>query len=99
MGRVFCGRGGGLCVLLFFEIWFLCPGTCSAEQANLEYRDPPVSISRMLGLKACTTTALLGGSGFEYRNQEKHPEGRIGLLKAVFSPSQAGQGVTSRSTH
>jgi hypothetical protein len=32
------------------------PGTHSADQAGLELRNPPVSASQVLGLKACTTT-------------------------------------------
>jgi hypothetical protein len=34
-----------------------CPGTHSVEQAGLELRNPPASASRVLGLKACATTA------------------------------------------
>jgi hypothetical protein len=33
-----------------------CPGTRSVDQANLELRNPPVSASQVLGLKACATT-------------------------------------------
>jgi hypothetical protein len=33
-----------------------CPGTHSIYQAGLELRNPPASASRVLGLKACTTT-------------------------------------------
>jgi hypothetical protein len=33
-----------------------CPGTHSVDQAGLELRNPPASASRVLGLKACTTT-------------------------------------------
>jgi hypothetical protein len=36
----------------------VCPGSHSADQANLKLRDPPASASRVLGLKACTTTWL-----------------------------------------
>jgi hypothetical protein len=37
-----------------------CPGTHSAvDQAGLELRNPPVSASQVLELKACTTTARL----------------------------------------
>jgi hypothetical protein len=36
-----------------------CPGTHSVDQAGLELRNPPASASRVLGLKACTTTARL----------------------------------------
>jgi hypothetical protein len=33
-----------------------CPGTHSVDQAGLELKNPPASASRVLGLKACTTT-------------------------------------------
>jgi hypothetical protein len=33
-----------------------CPGTHSVDQAGLELRNLPASASRVLGLKACTTT-------------------------------------------
>jgi hypothetical protein len=33
-----------------------CPGTHSVDQAGLELRNPPAPASRVLGLKACTTT-------------------------------------------
>jgi hypothetical protein len=33
-----------------------CPETHSVDQAGLELRNPPASASRVLGLKACTTT-------------------------------------------
>jgi hypothetical protein len=36
-----------------------CPGTHFVDQAGLELRNPPVSASQVLGLKACTTTAQL----------------------------------------
>jgi hypothetical protein len=36
-----------------------CPGTHSVDQAVLELRNPPASASRVLGLKACATTAQL----------------------------------------
>jgi hypothetical protein len=45
-----------------FFFWFFetyspgCPGTHSVDQAGLELRNPPASASRLLGLKACTTT-------------------------------------------
>jgi hypothetical protein len=39
-----------------------CPGTHSVDQVDLELRNPPVSASQVLGLKACTTT-----SGFDLR--------------------------------
>jgi hypothetical protein len=34
-----------------------CPGTHSVDQAGLELRNPPASVSQVLGLKACATTA------------------------------------------
>jgi hypothetical protein len=34
-----------------------CPGTHSVDQAGLKLRNPPTSASRVLGLKACATTA------------------------------------------
>jgi hypothetical protein len=33
-----------------------CPGTHSVDQAGLKLRNPPVSASQVLGLKACATT-------------------------------------------
>jgi hypothetical protein len=33
-----------------------CPGTYFVDQADLELRNLPASASRVLGLKACTTT-------------------------------------------
>jgi hypothetical protein len=33
-----------------------CPGTHFVKQAGLELRNLPASASRVLGLKACTTT-------------------------------------------
>jgi hypothetical protein len=34
-----------------------CPGTHFVDQAGLELRNPPAPASRVLGLKACATTA------------------------------------------
>jgi hypothetical protein len=34
-----------------------CPGTHSVDQAGLELRNLPASVSRALGSKACVTTA------------------------------------------
>ena len=34
-----------------------CPGTRSVDQAALELRNPPASVSQVLGLKECATTA------------------------------------------
>jgi hypothetical protein len=39
-----------------------CPGTHFVDQAGLELRNPPASASRVLGLKACATTAQQGNS-------------------------------------
>jgi hypothetical protein len=36
-----------------------CPGAHSVEQTGLELRNRPASASRVLGLKACATTAQL----------------------------------------
>jgi hypothetical protein len=36
-----------------------CPGTHSVDQAGLQLRNPPVSASQVLGLKACATTVWL----------------------------------------
>jgi hypothetical protein len=36
-----------------------CPGTYFVDQAGLKLRNPPVSASQVLGLKACATTARL----------------------------------------
>jgi hypothetical protein len=53
------------CFVLFFQdSVFLyspdCPGTHFVDQAGLELRNPPASASRVLGLKACSTTPGLG---------------------------------------
>lgn len=49
--------------LFFSDRVFLCspcyPGTLSVDQAGLELRDPPVSASHVLGLKACAITVQL----------------------------------------
>jgi hypothetical protein len=48
---------------IYLFIYFLrqgfsgCPGTHFVDQAGLELRNLPASASRVLGLKACTTTA------------------------------------------
>jgi hypothetical protein len=41
------------------------PGTHFVDQAGLELRNPPASASRVLGLKACTTTPGLMFSIFK----------------------------------
>jgi hypothetical protein len=50
-------------LLVFRDRVSLCspgyPGTHSVDQAGLELRNPPASASRVLGLKACTTTVGL----------------------------------------
>jgi hypothetical protein len=48
------------CLILFQDRVSLCssgcPGTHSVDQAGLELRNPPASVSQVLGLKACATT-------------------------------------------
>jgi hypothetical protein len=34
-----------------------CPGTHSVDHAGLKLRSPPASVSQVLGLKACVSTA------------------------------------------
>ena len=51
-------------VFCFFETGFLCIALAVLElnfvdQAGLQLRNPPAFASRVLGLKACTTTLLL----------------------------------------
>jgi hypothetical protein len=41
-----------------------CPRTHFVDQAGLELRNPPVSASRVLELKACATTARLDKTFF-----------------------------------
>lgn len=36
-----------------------CPGTHCIDQASLKFRDLPVSVSQVLGLKACAITPIL----------------------------------------
>ena len=48
--------------ILFFRDRFSlcspgCPGTHSVDQVGLKLRNPPASVSQVLGLKLCTTTA------------------------------------------
>jgi hypothetical protein len=55
-----------VCVCNFFFVFVFrdrvsqcspgCPGTHSVDQAGLKLRNPPVSASQVLGLKACTAT-------------------------------------------
>jgi hypothetical protein len=50
-----------VCFLFFWDRVSLyspgCPGTHFVDQAGLEFRNPPASASRVLGLKACATIA------------------------------------------
>jgi hypothetical protein len=52
-----------VCMYFFGDRVSLCspgyPGTHCVDQADLELRNPPVSASQVLGLKACATTAQL----------------------------------------
>ena len=54
-----------VCFLFFFfsdrVSWYSpgCPGTHSVDQAGFKLRNRPASATRVLGLKACTTTAWL----------------------------------------
>jgi hypothetical protein len=62
------GKLAPYCVTLFIY-WFFrdrvslcspgCPGTHSVDQAGLELRNLPASVSQVLGLKACATTDQL----------------------------------------
>ena len=49
-------------LFLFAPFWFLetepVLELAIVDQAGLELRDPPASASRVLGLKACTTTTV-----------------------------------------
>jgi hypothetical protein len=57
----------------FFETGFLCVAlelTVYVDQAGLKLRNPPASVSQVLGLKACATTArLVFGFGLSGGNQ------------------------------
>jgi hypothetical protein len=49
-----------ICKLKMFSLYSPgCPGTHFVDQAGLEFRNPLVSVSQVLGLKACATTAWL----------------------------------------
>jgi hypothetical protein len=56
-------RTNGKTLLFFFLVFRVrvslcspgCPGTHSVDQAGLKLRNPPASVSRVLGLKACAT--------------------------------------------
>jgi hypothetical protein len=53
-----------VCFVLFFQDKVSlcspgCPGTHFVDQAVLELRNPPASAAKVLGLKACATTAQL----------------------------------------
>jgi hypothetical protein len=54
-----------------------CPGTHFVDQAGLELRNPPASATRVLGLKACTTTP-----GFSFLFQCKTRSNQNQILKA-----------------
>ena len=61
---LFCLFGWFLFFVLFFRDRVSlciprCPGTHFVDQAGLELRNPPASVSQVLGLKACATTARL----------------------------------------
>jgi hypothetical protein len=49
-----------------------CPGTHFVDQAGLKLRNPPASASRVLGLKACATTAQLEGRLFNLASTSQH---------------------------
>ena len=58
-----------VCFVLVFWIWIFrdrislcspgCPGTHSLDQAGLELRNLPASVSQSAGITGCTTTAQL----------------------------------------
>jgi hypothetical protein len=61
-------------------------GTHSVDQAGLKLRDPPVSASQVLGLKACATTAQLKCMSLDVLNPDRQNAGSskdfwsVGLL-------------------
>jgi hypothetical protein len=64
-GKACYQSGGELFFCLFVCLFFRdrvslyspgCPGTHSVDQAGLELRNPPASVSQVLGSKACATT-------------------------------------------
>jgi hypothetical protein len=57
-----------------------CPRTHSVDQAGLELRNPPASASRVLGLKACTTTP-----GITWLQAGASTLRRPALLSALYS--------------
>jgi hypothetical protein len=65
-----------------------CPGTHSVDQAGLELRNPPVSASRVLGLKACTTTP---GPAFSFLDAQRCSTWRT---EALLAPEPLGSGLT-----
>jgi hypothetical protein len=67
-----------------------CPGTHSVDQAGLELRNPPASASRVLGLKACATTAQL--------RILKVLEFSIATMKAGVRQSMGGCAFQGRAT-
>jgi hypothetical protein len=58
------------CLLVFKDRVSLyipgCPGTHSIDQAGLKIRNPPVSASRVLGLKVC---AIMQGYDCIFKNE------------------------------
>jgi hypothetical protein len=59
------------------------------DQAGLELRDPPASASRVLGLKACTTTP---GSGLTFK------AGDIAQLLSHLASMHNSQGSVPSTT-
>jgi hypothetical protein len=55
------------------------PGTHSVDQAGLKFRDPPASVSKVLGLKVCTITAWLP----KYHFKLSMPQSKNSLHKKV----------------
>jgi hypothetical protein len=68
-----------------------CPGTHSIDQAGLELRNLPVSVSQVLGLKAYATTAWLINDFFfkAFRGTHRKSEVRasqLGGSVSIFLP-------------
>jgi hypothetical protein len=83
-GGVLSGAFWPRCLFFFFFFFFfffgfsrqgfsvalaVCPGTHFVDQAGLELRNPPASASRVLGLKACSTTP---GSLLSLKHNQRH---------------------------
>jgi hypothetical protein len=68
-----------------------CPGTHSVDQAGLELRNLPASVSRVLGLKVCITTPGFYGvfcvDLIRYHGQRKGPFNRV-TKYSVFSSTK-----------